>query len=172
MKAALIDGTVIMVDKVVELTPYDPYDFLERVYGEVDRTKPTSEYFSSLAGQPKVSGTYVHYVGGGVDFLEDRTPKEVAKELGIELINQPPDPKLTRYAPLRKGPGAEEAWASAKSLYKHVHKGLHQHYGAEVVVVVIKSRVPAFIPGRGPLVEMTAEFEGKQQRLLVLTEPK
>jgi len=162
-RGSLIQGNVVAVDNVVDLRPYDPYVYLEVVHGEVDRSKPIKEYFGSLLHVPKVPGTYVTYVGGSELFLEGMTTKEVASELGIELINQAAS--KTEY--LR----ANSKFSAAADLMSWTVPS-DRLLEAEVVVAVIKSPSPESISGCGRLLKLTAEFEGKPQKLLVISGPK
>ena len=82
--------------------------------------------------------------------------------------NQPPDPLLAKYRYAR-GCHADE-FQRARNLIRAVKT--QEAHEAEVVVAVLKSRMPETIAGRGRMLKLTAEFNGKQQRLLVISDPK
>lgn len=73
-RGAVVNGNVVLIDKVVDLAVYDSF--------ACDPAIPM------LGLGPAKSGTYVRYVEGPPLFLVGLTPREVAKELGIKLINE------------------------------------------------------------------------------------
>ena len=149
MNGVLINGNVVILDKIADITPYTPPE-----------QRPP--------GWPDEPGCYINYTGGGPHcqlFLPGHTPENAARHLGIRLADTPELDKTVYMQTHDRAAGK----LSDMSVTLAEHLRLGEMINNDIVVAVLKNRYPETISGRGRVTKFYAELEGKPVSMLVIS---